>query len=129
MNPTTTSNRTSRITGFLIPVSWTLWGLLLLVVLWAFVDSIANPVYTPEVSPQVGPMVMGALLIVFAVFGLLLRWAARRRSTGCLISLTLILAYVFFMLIAILVFEARNDWQTEGEITGSTSARLRSPQP
>ena len=67
MNDTTTGERTRRITGFLIPVSWTLWGILSLVLLWAFVDSIANPVYTPEVSPQVGPMVMGALLIVFAV--------------------------------------------------------------
>ena len=107
----------SRITRFLIPVSWTLWGILLLVLLWAFVDSIANPVYTPEVSPQVGPMVMGALLIVFVGFGLLLRWAARRRSTGCLIALTLMLAYAFFMLIAILVFEAWNDWQIEREIS------------
>jgi len=103
----------SRITRFLIPVSWTLWGILLLVLLWAFVDSIANPVYTPEVSPQVGPIVMGALLIVFVGFGLLLLWAARRRSTGCLIALTLMLAYVFFMLIAILVNEAWNDWQME----------------
>jgi hypothetical protein len=98
-------------------VSWALWGILLLVLLWAFVDSIANPTYTPEVSPQVGPMVMGALLIVFVCVGLLLRWAAGRRSTGCLIALTLILAYVFFMLIAILVFEAWNDWQIEREIS------------
>ena len=107
----------SRITRFLIPVSWTLWGILLLVLLWVFVDSIANPTYTPEVSPQVGPMVMGALLIVFVGFGLLLRWAAGRRSTGCLIALALMLAYVFFMLIAILVFEAWNDWQIEREIS------------
>ena len=62
-------------------------------------------------------MVMGALLIVFVCVGLLLRWMARRRSTGCLIALTLILAYVFFMLIAILVFEAWNDWQIEREIS------------
>jgi len=117
MNDTTPRDRLSRITRILIPVSWTLWGILLLVLLWAFVDSIANPVYTPEVSPQVGPMVMGALLIVFVGFGLLLRWAVRRRSTGCLIALTLMLAYVFFMLIAILVFEAWNDWQIEREIS------------
>ena len=107
----------SRITRFLIPVSWTLWGILLLLLLWAFVDSIANPVYTPEVSPQVGPMVMGALLVVFVGFGLLLRWAARRRSAGCLIALTLMLAYLFVMLIAILAFEAWNDWQIEREIS------------
>ena len=106
----------SSIKKFLIPVSWTLWGILLLVLLWAFVDSIANPVYTPEVSSQVGPMVMGALLIVFVGFGLLLRWSVRRRSTGCLIALTLMLAYVFFMLIAILVNEAWNDWQIGREI-------------
>ena len=107
----------SRITRFLIPVSWTLWGILLLLLLWAFVDSIANPVHTPEVSPQVGPMMMGALLVVFVGFGLLLRWAARRRSAGCLIALTLMLAYLFVMLIAILVFEAWNDWQIEREIS------------
>ena len=107
----------SKTTKLLIPVSWTLWGILLLLILWAFVDSIANPVYTPEVSPQVGPMVMGALLIVFVGFGFLLRWAARRRSSGCLIALTLMLAYLFFMLIAILVFEAWNDWQIEREIS------------
>ena len=117
MNDTTPRDRMSRITRFLIPVSWTLWGILLLVLLWAFVDSIANPVYTPEVSPQVGPMVMGALLVVFVGFGLLLRWAARRRSTGCLIALTLMLAYLFVMLIAILVSEAWNDRQIEREIS------------
>jgi len=107
----------SRITRFLVPVSWTLWGILLLVLLWAFVDSIAKPVYTPEVSPQVGPMMVGALLIVWVGFGLLLRWAARRRSSGCLIALTLMLAYVFFMLIADLAFEAWNDWQIERKIS------------
>ncbi len=117
MNDATTRDRMSRITKFLIPVSWTFWCILLLILLWAFVDSIANPVYTPEVSPQVGPMVMGALLIVFVGFGLLLHWAVRRRSSGCLIALTLMLAYVFFMLIAILVFEAWNDWQIEREIS------------
>ena len=117
MIDTKPGDRMSRITRFLIPMSWTLWGILLLVLLWAFVDSIANPVYTPEVSPQVGPMMMGALLIVFVGFGLLLRWAARRRSSGCLIALTLMLAYLFFMLIAILVFEAWNDWQIEREIS------------
>jgi hypothetical protein len=117
MNETTPRDRMSKITKLLIPVSWTLWGILLLLILWAFVDSIANPVYTPEVSPQVGPMVMGALLIVFVGFGFLLRWAARRRSGGCLIALTLMLAYLFFMLIAILVFEAWNDWQIEREIS------------
>jgi hypothetical protein len=117
MNETTPRDRMSKTTKLLIPVSWTLWGILLLLILWAFVDSIANPVYTPEVSPQVGPMVMGALLIVFVGFGFLLRWAARRRSSGCLIALTLMLAYLFFMLIAILVFEAWNDWQIEREIS------------
>ena len=76
MIDTKPGDRMSRITRFLIPMSWTLWGILLLVLLWAFVDSIANPVYTPEVSPQVGPMMMGVLLIVFVGFGLLLRWAA-----------------------------------------------------
>jgi hypothetical protein len=117
MKQTTLRDRMSRITRFLIPLSWTLWGILLLALLWAFIDSIANPVYTPEVSPQVGPMVMGTLLIVFIGFGLLLRWAARRRSGGCLIVLTLMLAYVFFMLIAILMFEAWNDWHMEREIS------------
>lgn len=122
MNETTSRDRKSRVTRFLIPVSWTFWGILLLALLWAFVDSIANPVYTPEVSPQVGPMVMGALLFVWVGFGLLLRWAARRRSPGCLIALALMLAYVFFVLFAILVFEAWNDWQFEREISRSTSS-------
>ena len=79
MNDTKPRDRMGRIARFLIPVSWTLWGILMLVLLWAFVDSIANPVHTPEVSAQVGPMMMGALLIVFIGFGLLIRWT--RSST------------------------------------------------
>ena len=46
------------------------------------VDSIANPVYTPEVSPQVGPMVMGALLIVFALSVVIMSAAAARAGSG-----------------------------------------------
>ena len=60
---------------------------------------------------------IGILFVIFVGFGFLLRWAARRRSSGCLIALTLMLAYLFFMLIAILVFEAWNDWQIEREIS------------
>ena len=91
IHPKATMRQCEQNSGTLDAVSWTLWGILLLVLLWAFVDSVANPVYSPEVSTQVGPMVMGALLIVFVGFGLLLRWPARRRSTGCLIALTLML--------------------------------------
>jgi hypothetical protein len=99
------------IARFLIPFSWTLWGILLLLLLWVVIDSLVNPVHTPEVSPQVMPLFMGMLLAVFAGFGLCLRWAARRRSTGCLIVLSLVLAYVVVMLIAITLVQAWNDWQ------------------
>ena len=107
----------TRIVRFLIPFSWTLWGILFLILSWAFFDSIINPVHTPDMSAQVGPLVVGFLLCLWAGAGLLLRWTARRRSTGCLIALALLLAYVVVMLVAMLSVEAWNAWQMGSTFT------------
>jgi hypothetical protein len=102
---------------YLIPVSWTLWGLLFLALVWVFVTELVTPYNSPEVSQGFGALLMGSLLVVFAGFGLLLLWATRRRSTGCLIALTLLLAYPFVIGIASPLVNAWKTWRFEKELS------------
>jgi hypothetical protein len=78
---------------YLVPVSWTLWGVLFLGLSWAFVKELIEPVHSPEMSPGTGAFILGFLLFAFFGVGLLLFWATRRRSSAGVIALTLLLAY------------------------------------
>mgnify|MGYP001828011129 FL=1 len=101
----------------LIPVSWTLWGLLFLALAWAFVHTLVEPYDSPEVSPVVGTLVVGSLLVAFIGVGLLLLWATRRRSTAGLIALTLLLAYPFVLGIVSTLVRIWDTWQFERELS------------
>jgi hypothetical protein len=98
-----------RIAKYLIPVSWTLWGILVLISLWSVVKALTERSYSPEVSPSLGIFVMGFLLLVLAGVGLLLFSATRRRSSGVVITLTLLMAYPVVILVASPVVRA---WKT-----------------
>ena len=106
-----------NIAKYLIPVSWTLWGLLFLALAWAFVHTLVEPYDSPEVSPVVGTLVVGSLLVAFIGVGLLLLWATRRRSTAGLIALTLLLAYPFVLGIVSTLVRIWDTWQFERELS------------
>ena len=109
----------ARIVNLLIPLSWALWGIVLLVLLWALMWALVDETHSPEMSPRLGVLVMGSLLIAFAGVGLFLYWATRRRSTFWLIALTLLLAYLVFMLIAIPSVRAWKAWRFEREMAST----------
>jgi len=106
-----------KITRYLIPASWTLWGLLFLVLAWGFVNTLVEPYDSPEVSPGVGTLVVGCLLVTFIGVGFLLLWATRRRSTAGLIALTLLLAYPVVLGIVSPLVRTWNTWQFERELS------------
>ncbi len=105
-----------NISKYLIPISWTLWGFLFLVLVWGFVYALVDDTHTPDLSRVVGPLVVGALLVLFAGVGLVLFWATRRRSTWALIVLTLLLMYPIVILIAIPVVRTWETWRFEREL-------------
>jgi hypothetical protein len=107
----------TSIAKYLIPVSWTLWGLLFLALAWGFVYTLVEPYDSPEVSPGVGILVVGFLLVAFIGVGFLLLWATRRRSTAGLIALTLLLAYPVVLGIVSPLVRTWNTWQFERELS------------
>lgn len=105
------------ISRYLVPVSWTLWGVLFLALSWAFVAALFEENQSPEVSSGFGAFVMGFLLVCFMGVGLVLLWATRRRSTAGLIALTLLLAYPVVLAIAIPLVRVWETWQFEKELS------------
>ncbi len=109
----------TRTTHILILLGWTLWGLVFVVLLSTFVYELVHPTSSPEVSRGLGIIVVGFLLVVFAGVGLCLFWATRRRSTAWLIVLTLLLAYLVFILVAPPLVRAWKIWRIEREVSWS----------
>jgi hypothetical protein len=105
-----------NISKVLVPVSWTLWGALLLVLLWVFLKVLTEKSHSPEAAPGLGAVVMGLLLVVFAGVGLWLTWATRRGAMGALITLTLLLAFPIVLLIASPIVSAWKTWRLESQI-------------
>jgi hypothetical protein len=114
---TTGDGPVRNIAKYLIPVSWTLWGLLFLALAWGFVQTLVEPYDSPEVSPVVGTLVVGSLLVAFIGVGFLLLWATRRRSTAGLIALTLLLAYPVVLGIVSTLVRIWDTWQFERELS------------
>jgi membrane protein YdbS with pleckstrin-like domain len=113
----------TRITRFLIPLSWALWSIVFLVLVWAFVESLFDKTHSPEVSHGLGALVTGFLLLAFIGVGLCLYVATRRRSTVWLVVFTLLLAYIVFMLIAIPSVKAFKSWRFEAEAASTSSTQ------
>jgi hypothetical protein len=90
---------------------------LFLALAWVFVNELVDPYNSPEVSSGFGAVVIGILLVLFAGVGLLLFWATRRRSSGWLIALTLLLAYPVIILAASSLVQAWETWQFERELS------------
>jgi hypothetical protein len=97
-----------RIAKYLIPFSWTLWAALVLVLLGTFVKSLTERSSSPEVSRDLGVLVVGLLLVVLAGVGLWLASATRRRSSVGVITLTLLMAYPVALLV---VSPVVRDWK------------------
>jgi hypothetical protein len=107
----------------LIPLNWTLLGLLAVGALVALVLALADRSYSPEASRGLG--VMAALFVValVVVLGLLLNVAVRRQSALELLVMTLFLAWPLVVLVGrplVLAYTQRqldNDEKRTGDFT------------
>jgi hypothetical protein len=84
----------------MITIAWSLWGVLLLGVLYMSVRLATERTSSPEAGPGLGLFLVLLLLGVLAGLAGLLVWAGRRQSSGGLILLMILLAYPLVMLIA-----------------------------
>jgi hypothetical protein len=106
-----------KLLKYFLPVSWVLWGILFLALLWGLAMALFEEDQAPEVSPVFGVLVMGVLLVAFVGVGLLLFWATRRRSTWVVITLALLFAYPILLGIASPLVHFWESWQFEKELS------------
>jgi hypothetical protein len=100
----------------LIPVGWTLWGALFLLLIWGFWRVLTERSHSPEMARGSGIVVIGFLLIVVAGLGVWLAWATRHGSSGGLITVTLLLAYPITLLALSPIVGAWKTWRLESEM-------------
>jgi hypothetical protein len=87
-------------TRILVPVNWTLWGILLAVLLYGLVQVSTERTSSPEAGRGLGIFAVVFLLVLLAGVGFLLNVAARKQSTKGLITLTVILAWPLLSIVA-----------------------------
>ena len=91
----------SVIARFLIPLGWTLWSILLLILLYGLVQVSTERTSSPEAGRGLGVYMVLFLMALLAGAGWLLSVAARKQSPTGLILMTLLLLYPLVMLVAI----------------------------
>lgn len=104
------------IAKYLGPVSWTLWGALLLLLVWGFVKVLTERSNSPEGGRGIAVVVLGFLVVVLAGVGLWLYGATRRGASGSLVTLTLLMAFPLVLLIASPIVKAWKTWRFESEL-------------
>lgn len=89
----------------LAPIAWTLFGAVILLLLYGLFRVTTDRSTSPEGGKGIGIMVIGVLLVVMGIVGVFLYYAARKQSTSWLAVLAVILAYPLVMLIAMPVVQ------------------------
>ena len=84
----------------LVPLCWTLWGILVVMMLYWLIRVSTEGRGSPEAGPGLGIWAVLFVLALLALAGVLLRIAARKQSAVGLILMTLILLWPIVFLIA-----------------------------
>src|SRR5215207_11445845 len=79
--------------GILVPLCWTLWSVLLLVLLYWLVRISTERTSSPEATRGLGIFLVMALMVLLGVAGWLVSVAARKQSLGGLITMAILLTY------------------------------------
>jgi hypothetical protein len=114
----------------MLTVAWSLWGILLLGVLYMAVRMATERTSSPEAGPGLGLFLILLLLGVLAGLAALLVWAGRKQSHAGLIVLMIVLVYPLVMLIArpIIIGYKQHQWDKEaarnGDFPDSTLAAM-----
>ena len=77
----------------LVPVNWTLWSIMLVVLLYGLVRVSTERTSSPEAGRGLGIFAVVFLLLLLAGAAVFLNMAARKQSTSGLITMTVILAW------------------------------------
>ena len=93
----------------LVPLAWTFWGALVLLLLYGLFRVSTDRSTSPEAGRGLGVMVVVVLLVVVGLLGLGLHVAIRRQWNHGLLVMMVVLAYPIVMLIAMPVVSA---WKT-----------------
>ena len=110
----------------LIPLCWTLWSVLLLLVLYLLFRVATERDSSPEAPRGLGVSAVAFILLLLGGVGWLLSVAARKQSTAGLITMTVLLAYPLVMLVAqpIVMASKRRSFEQDaarvGDFTDST---------
>lgn len=91
---------TPALVRLLIPLAWTLLGVLAVAALVAFAMALTDRTRSPEASSGLGVMAAVLLLVLVAILAVFVNMAARRQSPAGLIALTLVLAWPLVVLVA-----------------------------
>jgi hypothetical protein len=88
------------IARILIPLGWTLWGVLVIVLLYWLIKVSTEGKGSPEAGPGLGIFAVVFALALVALAGVLLNTAARKQSPTGLITMTLVLLWPLVFMIA-----------------------------
>ena len=114
----------------LVPIGWTLWGVILLALLYGLVRAATERDTSPEVGAGVGVMLFAVLLALHAGVGFLFAWAVRRQSSVGIILLAILLGYPLAIAIArpLVMGHRERKWAKEdakvGDFPDATLAAL-----
>ena len=104
----------------LVPIGWTLWGIILLALLYGLVRVMTERNTSPEAGPGLGVMLFLVLLALHGGVGLLFAWAVRRQSSIGIILLAIVLGYPLVIAIArplVMGYRSRQ-WEKEAARVG-----------
>ncbi len=114
----------------LVTIGWTLWGVILVALLYGFVRGLTEGQTSPEAGSGLGAMVFIVLLVLHAGVGLLFAWAVRRQSSVGIVLLAILFGYPLVIAIArplVMGYRSRQ-WEKEaarvGDFSDSTLAAM-----
>jgi len=108
-------------------IAWAGWGVLLAALLAGMVIAIFERHHSPEVSPGMGPLVIGILLVVLLSAGGLLYWFAQKRWMAGVIVMAALFWWPGLLMAARPIVLAFNDWRWAREDAREAAAQAAEP--
>jgi len=90
----------SVITRALVPIAWSLWGVLVIGTLFMLLRASTERTTSPEAGRGLGVMVVLLVLVTLAVAGAVLYTAVRKQSSAGIVTMTLLLGWPAVLLVA-----------------------------
>ncbi|MEQ8936289.1 MAG: hypothetical protein RIE56_10915 [Amphiplicatus sp.] len=108
-------------------IAWAGWGLLLAALLVGLVIASFERRHSPEVSPGMGPLAIGVLLVILLSAGGLLYWFARKQWMAGVIVMAVLFWWPGLLMAARPIVLAFNDWRWAREDAREAAAQAAAP--